>query len=220
MFKQRRSIFILIVFFVSLSATPCKNPAVASDDLSKKFRYGCFCGQNYPAIEHPSKKSYRKLNQAQREELILQYQKIDAYDDIDAICKEHDICYIRYGKEAKVCNNRAYKAFSSIAKKFDKVSKDDHSNEECRNLAYDMGSIFHTIFLPADDEDRVFDFGILMLNGAITVTNRMLEESVDRMRFRRYSRYPSKNRPCFLEDLNSTTSKEKNHIKIITIHRD
>jgi hypothetical protein len=194
--------FIASLFFFELYATPCQNPAVASDKLGKKFRYGCFCGKNYPHIEHASKKSFRDLNGTARQELILQYKKIDAYDDIDAICKKHDICYIYYGKKAKICNDKAYDRFDIIKKKFDKASENKSSNKQCKNLAYDMGSVFHTIFLPADDENTIFDFGILMLNGVITVTNRVVQKSADRMSRDSSSRYPLPHQKCLLEPIN------------------
>jgi len=122
MFKLKRFMVVLFLSYGYLFATPCENPAVASDDLTKKFRYGCFCGKSYPNIQHLSKKSYRDLNRTQRQELIAQYKELDAYDDIDKICKEHDICYVRYGKEAKVCNDRAYKHFNQIEEQFNLIA--------------------------------------------------------------------------------------------------
>ena len=195
-----KKLFILIIFlsYGSLYATPCEYPAVASDDLSKKFRYGCFCGKDYPKIEHSSKKSYKDLNKTARQELILKYKGIDAYDDIDKICKEHDLCYIRYAKEARVCNDKAYNNFNWIEKEFSDTSENNLSDEQCKNLAYDMGSLFHTIFLPADDEDTFFDFGMLMVNGAITATTKVLQESTDTISDDT-PRYPLINQRCILK---------------------
>jgi len=58
---------------------PCSNPAVADENLSKSFRYGCFCGENYPNLHHPSGDSYRELNTTQRQALIAQYRAILPY---------------------------------------------------------------------------------------------------------------------------------------------
>ena len=212
-----------LLLFVSMSylyGVSCQEPAVASDDLNKKFRYGCFCGENYPNIKHASKKSYRDLNQTERKELIDVYQKIDAYDDIDEVCKEHDICYITHGREAGVCNDTIYNKLSSIEKKFDRASDENISNEQCKNLAYDIASVFHTIFSPSDDEDTVFDFGMLMVNGAVTVGNKVLQESADTISDNA-PRYPSKNSKCLLSSLDQTAKKSSTtKVKVITIKRD
>ncbi len=211
-----KKILISFLLFTHLYANSCENPAVASDDLNSKFRYGCFCGENYPKIEHSSKKSYKELNTTQRLELIEKYQKIDAYDDIDEVCKEHDICYIKHGREAKVCNDNIYTQLNRIEEQFYKASDDNMSNEQCKNLAFDIASVFHTIFSPSDDEDTFFDFGMLMVNGAITATNKLVQESADTISDNA-PRYPAINQKCLLDVL--TTSKVKRHSSI-NIQRD
>ncbi len=190
---------LFLLLFTHLYATPCDTPAVASDDLNVKFRYGCFCGKNYPVIEHPSKKSYRDLNRTQRQELIEEYQKIDAYDDIDEVCKEHDICYLFYGREAKVCNDTIYNQLKTLEKQFNKASDKRLINKQCRNLAFDIASIFNTIFSPSDDEDSLFDLGMLMFNGAVTASNKILQESVDTISNNGTPRYPEKHQKCLVE---------------------
>ncbi len=42
-----------------------------------------------------------------------------------------------------------------------------------------MRSVFHTIFAPSDDDDTLFDIGILMINGALTAFNKGFQESLD-----------------------------------------
>jgi len=205
-----KKVLIFSLLFTYLYAHSCENPAVASDDLNTKFRYGCFCGENYPNIEHPSKKTYKELNSTERQELIAEYKKIDAYDDIDEVCKEHDICYISHGREAKVCNDTIYNQLNTIEEQFDKASDINVTNEQCKNLAFDIGSVFHTIFSPSDDEDTMFDFGMLMVNGAITASNKVLQESADTIS-NNASRYPLIHQKCLLD--NSPTIK----INIINI---
>jgi len=195
-----KKIVITFLCFTPLYANSCKNSAVASDDLNTQFRYGCFCGKNYPNIEHPSKKNYKDLNITQRQELITEYMKIDAYDDIDEVCKEHDICYIRHGREAKVCNDKIYTQLNNIEEMFKKVNDINVTTEQCKNLAFDIGSVFHTIFSPADDENTIFDFGMLIFNGAITASNKVVQESVDTISDNP-PRYPALNEKCLLESL-------------------
>ena len=218
-FSKKVCIFLLL--FSNSYANSCENPAVASDDLNKKFRYGCFCGENYPNIEHSSKKGYKELNKTQRTELIEEYKKIDAYDDIDEVCKEHDVCYIEHGREAKVCNDNIYTQLNIIEELFYKASDDNVSNEQCKNLAFDIGSVFHTIFSPSDDEDTFFDFGMLMLNGAITATNKVVQESADTISDNS-PRYPALDEKCLLEPLtvSITNNNPTIKIKVINIQRD
>jgi len=193
-----KKISIIFLCFIYLYAKPCENPAVASDDLNTKFRYGCFCGKNYPNIEHSSKKSYKDLNTTERKELIEEYKKIDAYDDIDEVCKEHDICYISHGRKAKVCNDRIYNQLKIMEKKFYQASDNNVTNEQCKNLAFDIGSVFDTIFSPSDDENTIFDLGMLMFNGAITATNKVVQESADTISDNP-PRYPALHEKCLLK---------------------
>jgi len=194
-----KKVLISTLFFTQIYASPCTQPAVAYDSLSTHFHYGCFCGRDYPQIEHPSKKSYKNLNHTQRQELITQYQKIDAYDDIDQLCKEHDICYIQQGKEAKVCNVNIHTKLRTIEKKFRNAQNRNITHLQCKNLAYDIGSVFHTIFSPADDENGMFDAGMLLFNGAITAMNKMFQESVDILDST--SRYPLAKQKCLLNSM-------------------
>ena len=216
-----KKLWVFFLLFTHLYANSCDTPAVASDDLNAKFRYGCFCGENYPTIEHPSKKNYKDLTRTQRQELIEEYQKIDAYDDIDEVCKEHDICYIAHGRKANVCNDKIYTQLNTIEEQFYKASDDNVTNEQCKNLAFDIGSVFHTIFSPSDDENTVFDFGMLMVNGAITASNKVVQESADTISDNA-PRYPALDEKCFLEALTDSKLKSKPTIKIkvINIQRD
>ena len=195
-----KKVLIFTLFFTHLHSSPCSQPAVAYDKFSTHFRYGCFCGRDYPNIEHPSKKSYKELNSSQRQELIIQYQKIDPYDDIDKLCKEHDICYIKQGKEAKSCNTTIYSKLRIVETKFRDTSENNLSNTQCKNLAYDIGSVFHTIFSPADDENGVLDAGMLLMNGAITTINKIFQETVDVLDST--PRYPKTKQKCLLDAIN------------------
>lgn len=197
MFYRKIIAIVTILLSTQLLASTCENPAVAEDSLGKKFRYGCFCGDNHPNIKHSSKKSYKKLNRDQRATLINQYKLIDAYDDIDAVCKEHDICYIYYGKEAQECNDEIVDALDRIEDIFD--NRDDLHSKQCKNLAYDISSVFNTIFSPSDDEDSMFEFGMLMMNGAMVATNKILQESMDSISDDEDYRYPLAHKKCLVE---------------------
>lgn len=188
---------ILLLFSISLypQNIVCKNPAIASTNLVETFKYGCFCGKDYPNIKHPSKKNYRDLNNTQRQELILKYEEIEAYDDIDEACKQHDICYIKKAKKAKSCNELIITRLDDIEKSFKKYDLDNLKNRQCKHLAYDIRSVFNTMFAPADDEDTIFDFGMLVFNTGITIANKSIQESVDTLGSHP-PRYPAKGEKC------------------------
>ena len=193
------SILSALLFAQKPEPKPCDNPAVATDDLGKKFRYGCFCGEDYPNIQHPSKKSYRDLNLTEKQELIAQYNAIAPYDDIDKVCQEHDICFIIFGRKAESCNDTIYSELNLLEDKFRKKESKENHYEQCANLASDMGSVFHTIFAPSDDDDTLFDLGILMINGAVTAANKGFQESID-MLTQEEERYPPANVKCMVSE--------------------
>jgi len=189
------SILSALLFAQNPKLKSCDYPAVATDDFGKKFRYGCFCGENYPNIQHPSKKGYRDLNLTEKQELIAQYKAIAPYDDIDKVCQEHDICFIILGRKAKSCNDTIYNQLNLLKDKFRKKESKDNHYEQCANLVSDMRSVFHTIFAPSDD-DSLFDLGILMINGTITAINKGFQESLDILT-QEGERYPPTNVKCY-----------------------
>jgi hypothetical protein len=85
-------------------AQVCTNPAVAREEVSKSFKYGCFCGAGYPGLKHPSGKAEQEFSPAERSELIASYLRIKPIDDIDAACQAHDICWVLNGRPELACN--------------------------------------------------------------------------------------------------------------------
>jgi len=174
------------------TATICNNPAVAQKKLPENFRYGCFCGQNYPNIKLPAQNSYKKLNTSQKKRLIAEYYKIKPYDNIDKACMLHDICYISKGKNAQTCNDALYnnlseikKAFKTKAKHKRKISKE----RRCKNLSSDMASLFKTIFTAGEDTPLP-RIGAFIFNTPLTLSSKLIHNS----------KYPLQGEPCLLED--------------------
>jgi hypothetical protein len=85
-------------------AAACEQPVVARAGLARDFRYGCFCGQNHPRIQHPSGRSGSSLSASERDELVTQFLALEPWDDLDAACRQHDICWIRHGQRHISCN--------------------------------------------------------------------------------------------------------------------
>ncbi len=160
-------------------AEVCKNPAVAKENFDSDFRYGCFCGKNYPKITHPSKKSYRKLNRREREELISLYYKIKPYDNIDELCMKHDICYIYEGREDQICNDALYDGLRDLERKFEKqrYTKNFKKARKCQRLVSDISSVFGTIF-GAGDNISPFKFGLFaMITTPMTIASKTIQQS-------------------------------------------
>jgi hypothetical protein len=175
------------------NATVCDNPAVAQNNLRKKFQYGCFCGKDYPNIQHPSMKSYQNLEYQEKETLIASYYAIKPYDSIDETCMRHDICYISQGNEAQTCNDALYVELKKLKKAFKHVAskKRRHSKERrCKNLTSDMASAFKTIFTIGEDASLT-RIGLFTANTPITITIKLFNRS----------HYPKKSEQCLLDVL-------------------
>jgi len=216
-------LLLSLMAYGEMTPQPCKHPAVAEDNLSKTFRYGCFCGENYPKLMHPSGKSYRKLNTKERQELIAQYQAIEPYDDIDKVCQTHDICYIQEGKKARSCNQALYHSLNEMEETFQAHAETNITSAECQHLAFDIGSVFNTIFAPSDDDDTIFDLGMLMVNGGITAGNKVLQESADTLSDSDTPRYPPAGIKCLQEKFKQgkhKTIQPPTTVKIRTIQRN
>lgn len=187
-----------IILETQKKANLCSNPSVANEKLTDNFKYGCFCGKDYPELENNTTDDFRKLSKDERRDEMLHLYSIKPYDDIDALCQEHDICYLYYGKKAKVCNDTIYEKLYSLAKTFNESNQTLH-NEQCYNLATDMASVFKTLFALSDDEDTIFDFGMALFNTGVTVTNKGMQESMDTMTDHD-ARYPQAHTQCRKRD--------------------
>ena len=181
------------------NATLCSHPALAQESFDDTFRYGCFCGKNYPALEHPSKKPYQLLDLQERGELIALYYQIKPYDSIDEACMKHDICYIYKGKEAQACNDALQKSLEKIENYFSKLpaaQKRDSTPRRCETLASDMGAAFRTIFTTGDDISAS-RFGMFALSTPITMASKTLQQTA--RAFQDGSNYPLMHEKCIVK---------------------
>jgi len=181
------------------TAKPCAFPIKASHKLTDNFKYGCFCGKEYPKLDSNRTKDFKKLTKSERYHEILTLYSTKPFDDIDKTCQQHDICYLYYGRKAKVCNDVIYDRLSNLADAFGDETNQTLHNEQCSNLSSDMASVFKTFFAMADDEDSIFDFGMLMMNTGIIAGNKALQESVDIV-INSKERYPKEDTKCLLNN--------------------
>ena len=179
-------------------AKPCSHPAIAEEKFDESFRYGCFCGKNYPDIKDPSLKPIAYLTYSQRKALIARYYRIRPYDDIDAACRQHDICYIYNGGEDQHCNDALYRRLQAIYDRFEATpdgQKPGTPAWRCKILASDMASIFKTIFAVGDNIPAS-RFSIFAMITPFTIANKMVQSGARSVAER--SGYPLPHERCMI----------------------
>lgn len=88
-------------------AKPCRRPAKASPTLGRDFRYGCFCGRDYPRIPIASggwAKDYRSIPARERRARVLDLYRVRPIDTVDLACRNHDICMLDSGSRSERCD--------------------------------------------------------------------------------------------------------------------
>lgn len=186
------------------NATLCNRPAMAQEKFGESFRYGCFCGEAYPNIQHPSQKNYKELNQKEKEELITQYYGMKPYDSIDQACMQHDICYINKQRKDQSCNDALYKRLRTIKKYFNNQPnerKSDSKERRCSQLSSDMASVFKTIFATGDNISMI-RFGTLSMTTPMTIATTTIEQSSRTLHDG--EEYPLRDERCLVEELNTS----------------
>jgi len=180
-------------------AKVCKSPAIAKQNFSSDFRYGCFCGKNYPNIISKTKKSYQDLSRGERDELIAKYYLLKPYDSIDAVCMKHDICYIYEGREDQLCNDALFSALRDLSSQFYDVAREQDDNstaERCERLSSDIGVVFKTAFALADNTSMMRFGMVMMINTPLTVMSKGIRTTSYGMKDKIL--YPLPNEKCEL----------------------
>lgn len=161
-------------------ATLCESPAIAKEDYSSSFKYGCFCGKNYPNLISKTKKSYKRLNREEQDALIAKYYSIKPYDDIDALCMKHDICYISKGREDQLCNDVLYDSLGELSRGFYEIAKEkgvESKATRCEKLSSDVAVVFKTVF-GLNENRSLMRFGIFtMINTPMTVVSKGIQNT-------------------------------------------
>ncbi|SFV60205.1 hypothetical protein MNB_SV-9-801 [hydrothermal vent metagenome] len=181
------------------SSKLCDNPAMAKENFDNDFKYGCFCGKNYPNIKSDTKKEYKYLSRMEKDKLIAKYYSIKPYDDIDNLCMQHDICYIYEGREDQLCNDVLYSEMRTLSNKFYEKARGQDSNSKdmrCERLSSDIAVIFKTIF-GAGSNLSMMRFGMfMMVNTPMTVMSKGIQKMSHGMNDS--SLYPLPNEKCNL----------------------
>ena len=118
------------------------DPAPAKFELSRTFKYGCFCGEKWPAIEIPVGAPSKGMPPEQMEKLIAEYYGIEPIDDIDAACQAHDVCWLKSGFPWRKCNTQFIEMLAFIRIEFEQAiirqGGDPKAYGQCAALAEDM----------------------------------------------------------------------------------
>jgi hypothetical protein len=188
------------------AAVECPAPEPAVFNVSPKFKYGCFCGKGHPGFTY--KEDHREipdadLNEEQRTKLIARYLSVRPYDEIDAVCQAHDVCWIMHGREEPECNKAYRKKLQMIEWDLRELiwlryRNNDHVDTpewRCMNLASDMafaGNIFAEKYAnPAENEVNVVKRGATwIIAGAYAINRLAVNPIID---------YPSRVERCDLE---------------------
>jgi hypothetical protein len=142
------------MFIVNINT--CPPPEVAVRKLSRNFKYGRFCGANFPTLRHQSNKDLEELTEAEKLELAENYYQIHSIDDLDTACREHDVCWLLNSENEQSCNDELRNRMKAMRDGFEKqVSFSDTDTDtpqfRCANLSIDISLSTH--LMQSDSEN-------------------------------------------------------------------
>jgi hypothetical protein len=137
---------------IAAVAEVCPSPVPAKITVSTKFRDGGFCGGGYPNYTVPPIEDEEDRDRLRR--VALRYYSVRPFDEIDAVCQRHDICYTLNQNSQLECNDKFHSELEAIRK----VLKSqigfwtvDAYQFRCQILIGDL-QIAATGFMPASSE--------------------------------------------------------------------
>ena len=130
------------------NASICQNPATPNGVRdATNWRYGCFCGPEYPSID-------KNLTKVDR---IARYFEIGPKDEIDKACRDHDICWIEFGDGDPACTHiytetldKLFEEYMQARKSLPEKIDGKRPFSKCTKTILDQLFAFSTIFAPTD----------------------------------------------------------------------
>ena len=125
------------------AAEVCSSPVPATVVVGKDFKYGCFCGADYPSIVVPPI-SGESIEDGRRR-ISHAYYAVKPVDDLDRSCLRHDVCYILNEKSISECNAAFKGELESLRSSLkSENSRVDSYQFRCQVMIGDigMGAIF------------------------------------------------------------------------------
>jgi hypothetical protein len=86
------------------AAVPCVAPRRPAVSDGKDFKYGCFCGKSHPAYGPATTAGLAAMPRAELDALVHKYFELKPYDDLDAACQAHDVCYLINRGARRTCD--------------------------------------------------------------------------------------------------------------------
>ena len=157
----------------------CGAPVAGRVNLSPSFRYGCFCGREWPKPTRLEKeKKFDSMSLPEKAEVLKYYFKIRPIDDIDLACRDHDVCYLINGDYNADCNKALMNQMKFIHDVMDGISQSNSQRNNipltktkewrCKILAHDIYGVYLTIFATNNTDDPVNDYSLDVVRGAFT----------------------------------------------------
>lgn len=134
------------------TAEVCLHPVPAKITVSPKFKYGCFCGGGYPDYTVSPIEGEADGDRLRR--VALRYYSVKPFDDVDAVCQRHDICYLLNPNARLECNESFQEELESMRKLFKSQIEFwtvDAYQFRCQILINDL-TIAANGFMPASSE--------------------------------------------------------------------
>jgi len=125
--------------YSSKSITKIIKPGIPNALDGGRYRYGYFCARNHPNIRVGMEDS----------ELVLRYFTIYPWDDIDAECRDHDLCWIAKGENDGTCNKQFLKRIEFLFHDFWSAG-----NPGCTHVTSDIKAAFSSIFIDNEYKEK------------------------------------------------------------------
>lgn len=131
------------------------------------FKYGRFCGANYPGLTHASGKDTCTLSETELLELARDYYRIRPIDDIDAACQNHDVCWLLNPNDKYQCNKNFKKTLDELRNKWERHAPQytNTTQNRCASLAMDMS---YASFLMENTSSNTTEEAGLLLGKVVT----------------------------------------------------
>lgn len=124
---ERITVAVLVMALVSACAS--SELRSLSPDEASRLRYGNFCGAGHPAV-------LGSLEIADSEARINALNELRPVDDLDAICRLHDLCYEAFGHNVTPCDLAITEALVRLS---------DETQGRCQDLASEWAVVFSRV---------------------------------------------------------------------------
>lgn len=138
-------------------AKTCANPAFPRMADGNEFKYGCFCGANHPAHASGSMGALSSLSPTDKATLVAKYFGALPFDDLDSLCRDHDVCWIINGGPTRDCNEHFGHEMLKIASDFATESAQKWRNPAGRDAVNPRASSCASLALHITQATAVFE---------------------------------------------------------------